>query len=241
MNNKFSVKMTNVTKSFENNEVIKSCNLNIEQGKIYGLLGMNGSGKTTIFKLLIGLLSPDIGSIEILGQDIKKHNYNILKDIGSIIEFPVFYDHLSAYYNLKIHLDYMNMDGKIDSNLKLVGLENARDTPISKFSLGMKQRLGIARALIHKPKLLILDEPVNGLDPVGIRELRDIFNDIAHTQNITILVSSHILSEIENICDKVGILVGGSISEEMTISDIKQKFPQGGLEDYFFSMMKGEN
>lgn len=234
------MEIENICKSFENKEILKNCNLSLKANKIYGLLGVNGAGKTTLFKLITGLLVPDMGSIKIFGLDILKQRDKILKNIGSLIEIPIFYEHLSAIENLKIHLDYMGIDNAdINSVLNTVGLQNINDMPVSKFSLGMRQRLGIARALIHKPKLLILDEPINGLDPIGIKEFRDIFIDIAHNQGITILISSHILSEIENIADTVGILSDGSISKQADILDIKHQ--NKNLEDYFFNRMEGND
>lgn len=175
MKNEYAVLVDNLTKTFSGSEVIKGCNMTIPKGSIYGLLGANGSGKTTIFKLLMGLLTPTLGSAEIFGMDSVLCRSEILKRTGSIIEVPVFYDHLSARENLEIHLSYMGTSGDIESTLELVGLKASNNQPVSKFSLGMRQRLGIARALIHEPELLILDEPINGLDPMGIREMRELF------------------------------------------------------------------
>lgn len=175
MKNEYAVLVDNLTKTFSGSEVIKGCNMTIPKGSIYGLLGANGSGKTTIFKLLMGLLTPTLGSAEIFGLDSVLCRSEILKRTGSIIEVPVFYDHLSARENLEIHLSYMGTSGDIESTLELVGLKASNNQPVSKFSLGMRQRLGIARALIHEPELLILDEPINGLDPMGIREMRELF------------------------------------------------------------------
>jgi len=175
MNNVMAVKTENLIKTFSGIEVIKGCTMNVPKGCIYGLLGANGAGKTTIFKLLMGFLTPTAGKAEVLNMDVISCRNEILKSVGSIIEVPVFYEHLSARENLEIHLSYMNVTGDISSALEMVGLKSTNNQPVSKYSLGMRQRLGIARALIHKPKLLILDEPINGLDPMGIREMRELF------------------------------------------------------------------
>ena len=157
-----------LTKSFSGKEVIKGCQISVKRGTIYGFLGKNGAGKTTMFKLLLGLQKPSSGTASILGMDVTKDIEKILKCTGSLIETPVFYDHLSATENLQIHLAYMGVENEqVESVLERVGLPDTGTQPVSEFSLGMRQRLAIARAIIHKPEVLILDEPVNGLDPVA--------------------------------------------------------------------------
>ncbi|NMS91124.1 ATP-binding cassette domain-containing protein [Clostridioides difficile] len=240
MNNKI-INVQNLTKTFDRKEVICRCNMTVPQGVIYGFLGANGAGKTTIFKLIAGLLNPTYGKINIFGLDISKNHNKILKRLGCMIESPIFYDHLSATENLEIHLKYMGyIDADIEKTLNDVGLVSTGKQPVSQFSLGMRQRLGIARAIIHKPNILILDEPINGLDPMGIREMRELFIKLVQEENMTILISSHILSEIEHIADIIGVIVNGSIVEEITLSSIKEKFPEG-LEEYFFNIMSGGN
>ncbi|MED3993757.1 ATP-binding cassette domain-containing protein [Peribacillus frigoritolerans] len=235
------IKTKRLVKTFKGKEVIKNFDMTVQKGTIYGFLGANGAGKTTVFKLLMGLLIPNAGKIEILGLDHAENKYEILQCIGSIIETPIFYEHLSAKENLEIHLSYMGVpNSHIENTLEIVGLKGVGKQPVSEFSLGMRQRLGIARAIIHKPKILILDEPINGLDPIGIREMRELFIDLVTNQNMTILISSHILSEIEHIADTIGVIVDGNIIEEVTLSSIKEQYPDG-LEDYFFNLMKGGN
>ncbi len=239
MNVELAVKTENLIKTFSGIEVIKNCNISVPTGSIYGLLGANGAGKTTLFKLLMGFLNPTTGNAKVLNMDVMESRNEILKSVGSIIEVPVFYEHLSAYENLEIHLSYMGVKGlDISNTLTMVGLKDVSNQPVSKFSLGMRQRLGIARALIHKPKLLILDEPINGLDPIGIREMRELFIQLKNEQGITILISSHILSEMEHVADTVGVMVAGTIVEEVALSAVKEQFPNG-LEDYFFNIMNG--
>ncbi|WP_395547673.1 MULTISPECIES: ABC transporter ATP-binding protein [unclassified Lacrimispora] len=239
MNLKTAIQINHLAKSFGSNQVITDCSMRVEQGTIYGFLGENGAGKTTILKMLTGLLTPDTGSIEILGSDMLRNRDKLLSKIGSLIESPTFYEHLSAKKNLEIHLAYMGVPGiSSDNVLKLVGLSNTGEKAVSKFSLGMRQRLGIARALIHQPQILILDEPLNGLDPMGIKDMRELFLNLTQQNGMTILLSSHIISEIEHVADKVGIIADGRILCESNLAQIKTE-SKGSLEDYFFNLMSG--
>ncbi len=238
MNTELVVSTKQLAKAFHGKEVIHDCTMSVERGTIYGFLGKNGAGKTTVFKILLGLLKPSMGEVTVLGMDSVKNNLDILKRTGSLIETPLFYEHLSAAENLQIHLDYMGItNADIDETLAMVGLPKVGAQPVSTFSLGMRQRLGIARALIHKPELLILDEPVNGLDPVGIKEMRELFCNMKQT-GITILLSSHILSEIEQTADRIGIIVDGTVIQEITPQEIKEQYA-GGIEDYFMTVVNG--
>lgn len=239
MDGTLMIETNNLTKTFHTKEVIKNCNMHVETGTIYGFLGANGAGKTTMFKLLSGLLTPTMGQVHVLGLDIISQRDSILSEIGTLIETPIFYEHLSATENLQIHLAYMGTStADIAAALSRVGLHAAGEQPVSTFSLGMRQRLAIARAIIHKPRLLILDEPINGLDPMGIREMRDYFLDLVKTQEMTLLVSSHILSEIEHIADTIGVIVNGTIVTEISMAKVKAKYPSG-LEAYFMDVMTG--
>ena len=239
MNKSLAVQTKKLTKVFPGNEAVKNCNMNVERGTIYGLLGPNGAGKTTLFKIISGLLTPTMGNAQVLGKDIVSERDIILSKIGTIIETPICYEHLSAAGNLGIHLAYMKKKpGDIDAVLSKVGLSNTGVQPVSKFSLGMRQRLAIARAIIHKPELLILDEPINGLDPMGIREMRDFFIALVKEQNMTLLISSHILTEIEHIADTIGIIKDGTIVREVSMAELKSESPSG-LEDYFMDIMTG--
>lgn len=239
MSRKIVVQTTHLAKSFGQNQVIKDCSMCIEEGIIYGFLGANGAGKTTVFKLLTGLLTPDAGSIEILEHNMLQNRDKMLSQIGSLIETPTFYEHLSARKNLEIHLAYMGDNGyEIGKVLKMVGLSDTHEKAVSQFSLGMRQRLGIARALIHQPKILILDEPINGLDPMGIKAMRELFLSLVKEHGITILLSSHILSEIEHVADKIGVIVDGKIVCETDLAEVKAEY-KNSLEDYFFDIMSG--
>lgn len=238
MPSELAIQTQGLYKSFGTKEVLHNCSLSVKQGEIYGFLGVNGAGKTTMFKLLTGLLTPTMGTIQILGEDITTQRESILKRIGSLIEVPVFYEHLSARKNLEIHLSYMGMENnfsKIDETLDKVGLKGAGTQPVSEYSLGMKQRLAIARAMIHKPTLLVLDEPMNGLDPVGIHEIRELFKSLVQEFHVTILFSSHILSEVEQIAETIGIISNGRIVNQISLHDLK-KDPSFNLEEYFISV-----
>ena len=237
--NTLVIETKNLTKAFLGKEVIKNCNMTVKKGTIYGFLGTNGAGKTTIFKLLSGLLTPTMGTIQVLGRNIVSERHKILSEIGILIDTPIFYEHLSATENLQVHLGYMGREnGDIAGILSTVGLENVGAQPVATFSMGMRQRLAIARAIIHKPKLLILDEPINGLDPMGIREMRDLFIKLVKTQGMTLLISSHILTEIEHIADTIGVIVNGTIVREVSMAKVKAEYPSG-LEDYFMDIMTG--
>ena len=238
MNEKI-VKVRNVAKAFNGREMIHGMNLSVERGMIYGLLGVNGAGKTTTFKMITGLLRPDSGEIIFSGTSVSGQDKGFLREMGILIETPVFYEHLSARENLELHLQYMGCGvDKIEEVLNRAGLQNTGRQPVSKFSLGMRQRLAIARAISHEPKLLVLDEPVNGLDPVGIRQMRELFLSLARESGMALLVSSHILSEIEHVADRVGVLADGFIAKEVSMDQVRKDCPEG-LEDYFFNIMNG--
>lgn len=239
MNTNLAVRTKNLFKSFDGKEVIHDCTMSVEKGTIYGFLGKNGAGKTTVFKILLGLLKPTMGEAAVLGMDSVKNNLDILKRTGSLIETPIFYEHLSAVENLQIHLDYMGTaNADIEGTLELVGLPNMGTQAVSTFSLGMRQRLGIARALVHNPELLILDEPINGLDPVGIKEMRELFCRLVQEREITILLSSHILSEMEHTADRIGVIVDGMVVQEIDPREIKKQYPNG-MEDYLLAVTNG--
>lgn len=240
MNEAAAVQTKNLTKAFLGKEVIKGCTMRVARGSIYGFLGANGAGKTTVFKLLSGLLTPTMGKAEVFGKDVETQRSAVLSETGILIETPVFYEHLSAAGNLEVHLAYMGKgdNGKIESVLSRVGLENTGDQPVSKFSLGMRQRLAIARAVVHQPRLLLLDEPMNGLDPMGIRIMRDFFIGLVKGQGMTILISSHILTEMEQVADTIGVIADGIIVKEAPLAEIKAGAP-AGLESYFLALMAG--
>ncbi|WP_298498543.1 ABC transporter ATP-binding protein [uncultured Methanobrevibacter sp.] len=221
----YVIETNNLSKIYSKNKVVDSVSMHVERGKIYGLLGKNGAGKTTTMCMLLNLTYPSSGDIYLFGKNPKKNSDGIYSKIGSIIETPGFYENLTAYENLKIIAKIRgNYDSfHINSVLKMVNLENAKSKKYKDFSLGMKQRLGIAAAIMHSPELLILDEPINGLDPFGIKEIRTLLKRLAHEFGITILISSHILSEIENIADVIGFMDEGVLIEEISKEDLHSR------------------
>ena len=232
----YVIETNNLSKIYSKNKVVNSVNMHVEKGKIYGLLGKNGAGKTTTMCMLLNLTYPSGGEIFLFGKDPRKNSKEIYHNIGSIIETPGFYENLTAYENLKIisklRGDYNPV--KIKLVLEMVNLENAKSKKYKDFSLGMKQRLGIAAAIMHNPELLILDEPINGLDPFGIKEIRALLKRLSHEYGITILISSHILSEIENIADVIGFMDEGVLIEEISkeeLYDRLNKFVEFDVSD----------
>lgn len=220
----YILQTSQLTKKIRNKELVSDVDIHISRGEIYGFLGPNGAGKTTVMKMITNLWKPDRGSIEIFGEMLTPHSYEILKRMGSIIEFPVFYDHMTGRENLTLHCEYMgyyNVNSVKDA-LQMLGLDAAADQPVRSYSLGMKERLGIARAVICKPEILILDEPTNGLDPAGMKQIRELLKTLCSEYGITIMISSHILSEIESIADTVGIIDHGRMMKEVRMRDIEE-------------------
>lgn len=218
----YVIQTHNLTKCFHNKEVIKNVNLKIKQGEIFGFLGANGAGKSTIMKLIMNLMQPTSGTIEVFGKDNKKNFGESLKRMGAIIEYPIFYEKLTARENLELHCEYMGVyhAEDVEETLRLVNLSGIDGKAVGHFSLGMKQRLALARAMITKPELLILDEPINGLDPEGIAQVRDLIKMLSRDYGMTIMISSHILSEIEQIADTIGIIHEGKLIKEISMNTI---------------------
>lgn len=214
--------LEDITKTYAGIEVVKNVSMRVKKGEIYGFLGPNGAGKTTIMKMILNLTKPDMGNIRVFGEIIQKNSYEYLRNIGSIIEYPVFYERLTAWKNLKLHCDYIGFynEKRIREVLDLVDLKGIENKPVKEFSLGMKQRLGIAKAMITNPKLLILDEPINGLDPIGIKQIRQLLENLKVSYGTTILVSSHIIAEIEQIADTIGVIDKGILTKEVSMSEI---------------------
>lgn len=213
-----------LTKRIDGKEIVTDVNLHIKKGEIYGFLGPNGAGKTTVMKMLTNLWKPTEGRIELFGETLTTQSYEVLKRIGSIIEFPVFYDHMTGYDNLKMHCEYMGYyhHGSIENALDMLELSEAAKRPVKNYSLGMKERLGIARAILCRPELLILDEPTNGLDPAGMKQIRSLLKMLCTEYGITIMLSTHILSEIEPVADTVGVIHHGRMIQEISMKEIEQ-------------------
>lgn len=215
----------NLTKVYGTESAVENVNLSVNKGEIYGFLGRNGAGKTTTISMLLGLVKPSKGQINIFGKDFFKNKKDILQRIGSTIEFSGFYNNLNAEENLKINAKLIGVHKKdaIKDALKTVGLYDERNKKVGNYSLGMKQRLGIARAILHNPELLILDEPTNGLDPVGIKEIRKLIKKLAETKKITIFMSSHILSEVQQVATTIGVIHEGKLLKEIKLKDLRKQ------------------
>ena len=214
----------NLNKKIGKKDILKNVSLEVQEGDILGFIGPNGAGKTTTIKLILGLQKITSGEVKINGYDIKKDFEKAIEKVGTIVENPDLYMYMSGLDNLKIIARlYKNVDEKrVEEVIKLVGLENRIKDKVSKYSLGMRQRLGIAQAVLHKPNLLVLDEPTNGLDPEGIKQLRDLLTKLAKQEKMAILISSHNLAELESFCNKVSIIQNGEIIETSTLEEARR-------------------
>ena len=221
----YVIETRNLSKKYSTGMVVDSVDMHVEKGKIYGLLGKNGAGKTTTMCMLLNLTYPSAGEIFLFGKEPGKYSKEIYPRIGSIIETPGFYENLTAYENLEIisRLRGNYNPQNIGFVLETVNLAGAKSKKYGDFSLGMKQRLGIAAAIMHSSELLILDEPINGLDPFGIKEIRALLRRLSHEFGITILISSHILSEIENLADVIGFMDGGVLIDEISRDELHDR------------------
>lgn len=225
MDNQIILATRQLTKKYGDATAVKDISMNVRKGRIYGLLGRNGAGKTTVMKMVLGLISITSGNVEIFGLKQKGNEKNCYSRIGSVIETPGFYSYLTGTENLEL---FSRLRGTIKKDavktaLSIAGLPYKDKKPFSSYSLGMKQRLGIANAIMNDPELLILDEPSNGLDPVGIAEIRKFFLKLCHEQGKTIIISSHILSEIALLADDIGIIHGGQLQKEISMNELEEK------------------
>ncbi|NLC66165.1 MAG: ABC transporter ATP-binding protein [Clostridium sp.] len=216
------LKVSSITKWIKKKQIIKDISFDIKRGEILGFLGPNGSGKSTTLRMIVGLSKPSSGDIKICGYSIEKEYVKAMSNVGCIIEGPDLYDYMSGYRNLEI-LGSMSKGvtkKDIDEAVELVGMENRIHDKVEIYSMGMKQRIGLAQALIHKPKLLVLDEPTNGLDPQGIHEFREIVKNLAKEKDISVLISSHLVSEVQLMCDRVSIINNGSVIKNASIDEV---------------------
>lgn len=241
------IQTTNLTKAYADYTAVSKLNLHIPRGTVYGFLGPNGAGKSTTMKMLLGLTRPTGGSFTIDGKQYPGDRVKILREIGSFIEAPAFYGNLTGQENLEIIRKLLGLPrSAVSDALELVALTPYKDRLAKRYSLGMKQRLGLAGALIGRPPILILDEPTNGLDPVGIHEIRTLIRSLPQKFNCTVLVSSHLLSEVELMADTVGILNRGHLLFEGTLEELKntaaaQGYPTDNLEDTFLALIGADN
>lgn len=236
------VKTRELTKRYGETLSVQNLNMTVTRGNIYGFLGPNGAGKSTTLKMILGLSRPTKGNIEIFGRQVtEKNRRELLKDIGSLIESPSYYGHLTATENLKIWAELLNTPKEnIEKVLNIVRLNKQQNKKAASFSLGMKQRLGIASALLSFPKLLILDEPTNGLDPAGIHEIRELIRSLPQQYGMTVIVSSHLLSEIDQLADDIGIIADGKMMYQGPLSRLHETDPSKTLEQIFLTLTSKE-
>jgi ABC-2 type transport system ATP-binding protein len=232
--NEIAVKLTNVSKEIKGKKIIKDVSFEVYKGEVFGFLGPNGAGKTTTIRMMVGLMGITSGDIFIEGASIKTDYEKAVSHVGAIVENPEMYKFLTGYQNL---MQYARMipgvtEARLAEVIELVGLTDRIKEKVKTYSLGMRQRLGIAQALLHNPKVLILDEPTNGLDPAGIREIRDYLRKLAKDEQMAIVVSSHLLSEMELMCDRIGIIQQGELLDIQSIRD----FIQDGVSSYQFTV-----
>ena len=220
----YILQTSHLSKTIDGKQLVTDVNIHVKKGEVYGFLGPNGAGKTTVMKMLTNLWKPTSGTVALFGKVLEKTSYEVLKRMGSIIEFPTFYDHMSGKDNLQLHCEYMGYynKGSVEEALQMLGLSDAADKPAGSYSLGMKQRLGIARAILCKPELVILDEPANGLDPAGMKQIRDLFRMLCTEYGMTLMISSHLLPEIESIADTVGVIHHGKMMKEISMKEIAE-------------------
>lgn len=222
--NKVIVQTTNLTRKYGKRTSVNSINISVNQGEIYGFLGPNGAGKSTTIKMLLGLITPTRGEIRLFDRELKKNRISILKKVGSLVEYPSYYGHLTGYENLEVLRRLTKApQNRIKEVLNIVRLNKVANRLTKEYSLGMKQRLGIAAALLNQPELLILDEPTNGLDPAGIHEIRELIKELPKRYGMTIVVSSHLLSEIDQMATQVGIINNGNLIFQDSIDALRNR------------------
>ena len=220
----YILQTSHLSKVINGKELVTDVNIHIKKGEIYGFLGPNGAGKTTVMKMITNLWKPTNGTVVLFGEALENTSYEVLKRMGSIIEFPTFYEHMSGKDNLQLHCEYMGYynKGSVEEAMEMLDLADASNKPVKRYSLGMKQRLGIARAILCRPELVILDEPTNGLDPAGMKQIRDLFKMLCTEYGMTLMISSHLLPEIESIADTVGVIHHGKMMKEISMKEIME-------------------
>lgn len=234
----YAIEVENLSKSIGDTVILNNISMRVRHGEIYGFLGANGAGKTSLMKALYRIMIPTSGTVILLGEKIEDKNNAVFSRTGSIIETPIFYEEFDARKNLELHCGYMCGGYEhIEETMLLFGLAEVMNKPVKKFSLGMKQRLALARAFLTRPDLLILDEPINGLDPQGIIETRELLLRINREYHTSIFISSHILDELSKIADTIGVIDKGAMIAEISMSEIKQKGIE--LETYYLDLLKG--
>ncbi|MGR3779264.1 ABC transporter ATP-binding protein [Bacillus paramycoides] len=220
----YIIETENLTKTYGAVNSVNQLQMQVGKGEIYGFLGPNGAGKTTTIRMLLGLIKPTTGNIKVFNRDLKTNRIDILREVGSLVESPSYYGHLTGHENLEVIRQMLQVPKKnIDEVLRIVRLEKQKDKLVKQYSLGMKQRLGIAMALLGNPKLLILDEPTNGLDPAGIQEIRELIKQLPKQYDMTVVISSHLLNEMDQIATQVGIINSGQLIFQDKIEVLRKK------------------
>lgn len=231
---------TDLSKKIKNKTLVENVSFSVNEGEVLGLLGPNGAGKSTTIKIILGLVQPTTGNVNIGEFDINKNRAEALQMVGAMVEYPSFYEYMSGYKNLKLYANMYNLtDDRVIDVLKMMDLFEDKDKKVKEYSLGMKQRLGIARAFLNNPKLVILDEPTNGLDPVGVIEIRNLIKKLAKEENITFLISSHILGEMQNLCNNIAIINKGKIIVKGDLTELLQESGSENLENYYLKIIEG--
>lgn len=237
--NKTILKVEEISKSFKKRKVVDNVSFESKEGEILGFLGANGAGKTTTIRMITGLISCDNGNVIIDGYNIKNDFEKAMDNVGAIVEIPFLYEYMTGIENIKLFAKlYKASEEGVQEAIRVSGLKERLNDKVKEYSLGMKQRIGLAVALMKQPKLLILDEPTNGLDPMGIKDLREFLKDLAHNKNISVVVSSHILMEMEQLCDRVVVISDGKIICTKTMDEIEK---ESSLEDVFINAIREAN
>lgn len=237
--NKTILKVEEISKSFKKRKVVDNVSFESKEGEILGFLGANGAGKTTTIRMITGLISCDNGNVIIDGYNIKNDFEKAMDNVGAIVEIPFLYEYMTGIENIKLFAKlYKASEEGVQEAIRVSGLKDRLNDKVKEYSLGMKQRIGLAVALMKQPKLLILDEPTNGLDPMGIRDLREFLKDLAHNKKVSVVVSSHILVEMEQLCDRVVIISDGKIICTKTMDEIEK---ESSLEDVFINAIREAN
>jgi len=232
------LKTTNLTKKIKNQIIVNNVNLTLNKGDVFGFLGPNGAGKSTTIKMILGLVKPTFGHVNIMKFNINEDRGKALKLIGAMVEYPSFYTNMSGFNNLNLYAKFYDLSkDRVNDVLELVNLSNDSHKKFGNYSMGMKQRLGIARAFLNRPELVILDEPTNGLDPEGVIEIRNLILNLSKNENITFLISSHILSEIQNLCNKIAIIKNGAILVQSETQRLLTDNRFEKLEDYYLKVL----
>ncbi|MBC5625508.1 ABC transporter ATP-binding protein [Clostridium sp. NSJ-49] len=234
--NKTVLKVEGLSKSFKKRRIVDNVSFEAKAGEILGFLGANGAGKTTTIRMITGLISADSGTVIIDGHNIKSNFEKAMDNVGAIVEIPFLYEYMTGMENIKLFAKlYKASEEGVNEAIKVSGLKDRLNDKVKEYSLGMKQRIGLAVALMKQPKLLILDEPTNGLDPMGIKDLREFLKDLSHNKNISVVVSSHILMEMEQLCDRVVIISDGKVICTKTMDEINK---ESSLEEVFINSIK---